>query len=76
MRYYAVYICPLCGKRLRLPNSAEIPYDKLPEMLGNVIQNQQFAGNAYLHKAPMQIPCKCGDGNAGLAQFAGFVQEH
>ena len=75
MKYWAVYKCPLCGKLSRLSDSVEIPYDELPNILGKVVQNQLFVGNPYLHKAPMQIPCKCADGNAGLAQFAGFVQD-
>ena len=75
MKYWAVYKCPLCGKLSRLGDSVEIPYDKLPELLGQIMKNQLFAGNPYLHKAPLYIPCKCNNGNAGLAQFAGFVQD-
>lgn len=75
MRYFAVYKCPLCGKLSRLADSVEIPYDELPALLGKVIQNQSFAGNPYFYKAPMYVSCKCADGNAGLAQFAGFVKD-
>lgn len=75
MRYFAVYKCPLCGKLSRLADSVEISYDELPALLGKVIHNQSFAGNPYLYKAPMHVPCKCADGNAGLAQFAGFVKD-
>lgn len=75
MKYWAVYKCPLCGKLSRLGDSVEIPYDELPNLLGKVMQNQLFAGNPYLHKAPLHIPCKCDNGNAGLAQFAGFMRD-
>lgn len=75
MKYWAVYKCPLCGKLLKLGDSVEIPYEKLPELLGRIMQNQLFAGNPYLHKAPLYVPCKCDNGNAGLAQFVGFMQD-
>ena len=75
MKYWAVYKCPLCGKLLKLADSIEIPYDELPGLLGQIMKNQLFAGNPYLHKAPLYIPCKCENGNAGLAQFAGFIQD-
>ena len=75
MKYFAVYKCSLCGKLLRLGDSAEIPYNKLPELLGQIIKNQSFAGNPYLHKVPLYVPCKCDNEDAGLAYFAGFVQD-
>lgn len=75
MKYWAVYKCPLCGKLSRLSDSVEIPYDELPNLLAHVIKNQTFINNPYLYQAPMHIPCKCNDGNAGLAQFAGFVKD-
>lgn len=75
MKYFAVYKCPLCGKLSRIADSVEIPYNQLPDLLGKVIRNQTFAGNPYLYQAPMYVVCKCADGNAGLAQFAGFVQD-
>ena len=75
MKYWAVYKRQLCGKLYKIGDSIEVPYDKLPELLGKVVQNQLFAGNPYLHKAQMYIPCKCDNGNAGLAQFAGFMQD-
>ena len=71
-KYYAVYKCQLCGTPLGYGEAKEIPYDKLPELLGKVIQSQQFANNPYLQTAPMHIPHKCKDGSAGLAYFAGF----
>lgn len=75
MKYWAVYKCPLCGKLSRLGDSVELPYDKLPEILASVIKNQQFLGHPLLYRAPLHIPCKCDNGNAGLAQFAGFMQD-
>ncbi len=75
MKYWAVYKCSLCGQLLKLKESAEIPYSELPILLGKVIRNQQFAGNPYLHKVPMHIVCQCKNGNAGLAYFAGFVED-
>lgn len=71
-KYFPTYKCPLCNTLLHDRNPIEIPYDKLPEQLGRFIRNQQFAGNPYLHQVPMYIPCKCKDGSAGLAAFAGF----
>ena len=74
MKVYTVYKCPLCGKLSRLPNESDIPYDELPKVLGSIVRNQQFFGNPALYQAPMYIVCKCADGNAGLAHFAGFVK--
>ncbi|MBQ4120892.1 MAG: hypothetical protein IJD35_02645 [Clostridia bacterium] len=74
-RYYATYKCALCGRIIRYGNPTEVTESQLPELLGRVIQNQQFAGNPYLYQAPMYIPHKCGNGNGGLAQFAGFAKE-
>lgn len=76
MKYWAVYKCPLCGKLLRIGDSVEIPYNELLSILGKVMQNQTFINNPYLYKSPMYIPCKCDNGNAGLAQFAGFMQDN
>lgn len=71
-KYYPTYKCPLCGTLLQYGEPKEIPQDKLPELLGQIIRNQQFAGNPHLYQAPMHITCKCKDGSAGLAVFAGF----
>lgn len=71
-KYYATYKCPLCGTIIQYGVPREVPYEKLPELLGKVIRNQQFQGNPYLYEAPMHIPHKCADGSAGLAYFAGF----
>ena len=70
----AAYKCPLCNRVLLYGNAIDVPYEKLPELLGKVIKNQLFAGNPYLHQAPMHIPCNCPNGDAGLAAFAGFVK--
>lgn len=72
MRVKPVYKCHLCGRLLSTGEVQEIPYEKLPSVLGKVIQNQLFAGNPALHEAPMNIPCKCPDGSTGMAYFAGF----
>ena len=72
-KYLAVYKCPLCGTLLKTTeNPIEIPYNELPNLLGKYIRTQQFVGNPYLYDAPSHIPCKCKDGSAGLAAFAGF----
>lgn len=71
-KYYPTYKCLLCGTILHVGEPKEIPYDQLPELLGKIVRNQQFAGNPYLYQAPMHVPCKCKDGSAGLAVFAGF----
>lgn len=72
VRVYAVYKCPLCGRLITTGPSQEVDREALPELCGKVIQNQQFAGNPWLHKVPMHVPCKCQDGSCGLAAFAGF----
>lgn len=73
-QYYAVYKCHLCGRLLRYGKPQQVPYDKLPDLLGEVIKSQMFANNPYLPSAPMQVPCKCPNGNAGMAYFAGFKE--
>lgn len=73
-RYKAVYKCPLCGALISTDKSQEVNYNDLPKLLGKLINNQQFAGNPYFYEAPMYITCKCSNGNAGLAVFAGFVK--
>lgn len=73
-RYKAVYKCPLCGALISDGKTQEVNYNDLPRLLGKVIQNQQFAGNLYLYEALMYLPCKCSNGDAGLAAFAGFVK--
>lgn len=69
-----VYKCPLCGRLLTNGEPKDIPYDQLPNALAEFVKNQQFAGHPILYVAPMHIPCKCPDGNAGLATFAGFIK--
>lgn len=74
-KYFVAYKCQLCGALIKYGDSQEVDYNSLPQMLAKVIQNQQFAGNPYLHKAMMCIPHKCKNGNCGSAVFAGFVKE-
>ncbi|MDE7245540.1 MAG: hypothetical protein K2O18_16425 [Oscillospiraceae bacterium] len=69
-----IYKCLLCGQLLTTGKPQDVPREALPGLLGKVVQNQIFAGNPYLYQAPMHIPCKCKDGNAGMAYFAGFMQ--
>ena len=73
-KYIAVYKCPLCGQMLKYGEPQEVHYNDLPKFLGMFVNNQLFAGNPYLNNAPMHIPCKCKDGSAGLAAFAGFLK--
>ena len=73
MKYQPVYKCPLCGRLLSRSKPQEVPTEMLPALLGKVIQHQQLAANPFTrNNVPMHIPCKCPDGSAGLAQFAGF----
>jgi len=72
--YDICYKCMLCGRLLVLDNPQNIPYDSLPELCGKIIKNQQFICNPILHQAPLQIPCKCKDGNCGMAYFAGMIK--
>jgi len=72
--YDVVYRCLLCDKKIRLGRELDVPESELPVFLGKIIKNQLFAGNTYLHQAPMQIPHRCDDGSAGMAWFAGLVK--
>ncbi len=74
MRYYATYKCPLCGTILKYGNAVELPEQMLPEVLAKFVQNQQLIGTAH-YLAPMFIPHRCKDGNAGLAHFIGLTKE-
>lgn len=72
-KYYGVYRCLLCNKLFRVTNNiVNIEENQLPEILGRIESNQQFAGNPYLYQAPMRVPHKCGNGDGGFAHFAGF----
>ena len=72
MKYIAAYKCQICGTLVQYGEPQEIPYESLPEICGQVVRNQQFAGNPYLYKAPMQLVHKCTNGDCGMANFAGF----
>lgn len=72
-KYYAVYKCFLCNKTFRITDKVVgINENDIPELLGRFVAHQQFASNPYLYDAPMHVPHKCGNGDGGLAQFAGF----
>jgi hypothetical protein len=72
--YDIVYKCLLCERISRLGNPIELEKDQLPQLLGKIVANQKFFGHPILHKAPMQVPCKCSDGSAGLAYLAGIAK--
>ena len=74
MKYVPVYKCLICNTLIKYGEPKEVPYDLLPETCAKIIQNQLFAGNPYLYKAPMQIVHKCKNSNCGMAYFAGFMQ--
>lgn len=76
MKYVPVYKCPLCNKVTIPPgvSPSEIPYDQLPVLMGKIVQRSQWSGSLASMKFPMEVICKCADGNAGLARFAGFVR--
>lgn len=76
-RYFAAYKCQLCGALIKYGDSADVPPNALPNMVGQVIrQNQLFAGNPALQQAKMYIPHQCKDGGCGMAVFAGFRKEY
>ena len=75
MKYFATYRCALCNSLVTYGDPQEVPYGKLPELLGRFEREQVFAGNPYLHTAPAKIPHKCKDGSAGMAYFAGFRKD-
>lgn len=70
-KYIALYKCQMCGQQIQYGGEAEVPYDKLPELLAAVIKQQRFIGSVF-YQAPMHIPHKCADGSGGLACFVGF----
>lgn len=70
-KYETRYRCQMCGQEMRYGNQTEVPYEKLPELLSQVVTNQHFVGTA-LYRAPMYIPHKCSDGSGGMAAFIGF----
>ena len=72
--YNLLYKCLICNRLTRWPETVQLTYDMLPEFLGKFVQHQQFFGNLHLHKIPDRVPCKCKDGNAGLACFAGLKE--
>ena len=76
MRYVPVYKCPLCDK-ITIPSNitpVELDYNQLPELMGKIVQRSQWSGSLASMKFPMEVICKCYDGNAGLARFAGLVK--
>ena len=75
MKVKMAYKCFLCETILLSENSIDVQYNDLPKMCGSVIANQNFLGNKYLYKEPLQIPHKCKDGSCGMAYFAGFYKE-
>ena len=71
--YYAIYQCPMCGKKFRIADDpSAIDPDQFPDLIAKIIRNQQFINNNALFKAPMHLPHKCETGDAGIAQLIGF----
>jgi hypothetical protein len=64
----------MCNSVLHYEESHEATQEELYDVCRQVIQNQLFAGNPYLHKVQMQIPHKCKNGDCGIAHFTGFKQ--
>lgn len=74
-RYKGYYKCVMCDTMLVLNEVIEMDQEQAVDLVGKTIRNQVFVGNPYLKQAPMFIPHKCRNGNAGLAVFAGFKRE-
>jgi DNA-directed RNA polymerase subunit RPC12/RpoP len=74
MKYIAVYKCLMCNTILHYGEPHEATQEDLEVTCGQVIHNQLFAGNPYLHKVQIQIPHKCKNGDCGIAYFSGFTQ--
>lgn len=71
-KYYAVYQCHMCSTKFRITDkNFEMNDEKMPELLGKVVRNQQFLGS-YLYEAPINIPHHCKNDDYGLARFIGF----
>jgi hypothetical protein len=73
-KYSPVYKCGLCGALCRAGNEAEVPADKLVDLVARVVRNQQFINNPALYQFPMHIAHNCTDVcGCGLATFVGFI---
>lgn len=70
-KYIPMYRCQMCGQLLHDGNPTEVPYEKIPELLAQVVKNQRFIGTS-LYIAPQYLPHKCSDGSGGMATFIGF----
>lgn len=70
-KYIPRYVCQMCGKVIHFGTQAEVPDDKIPSLLAQVVGQQILLGTIH-YKAPMHIPHKCADGSGGLAYFVGF----
>ena len=70
-KYITMYRCQLCGQVVPYGSPTEVPPEKLPELLAQVVKNQRFIGTS-LYIAPQHLPHKCSDGSGGMATFIGF----
>ena len=71
MKVRLAYKCQLCGKLEYFGDELTMSRDDMKSLCNNVIQNQLFAGNPYLHKAHMHVLHNCSDNSVGIAVFAG-----
>ena len=71
MKARVVYKCQLCGRLEDFGDVLDIDRNNMKSFCEKVIQNQMFAGNPYLHQAPMHVLHNCSDGSVGIAMFAG-----
>jgi len=72
--YDVAYRCTLCSKVMRLGKAVKLEYNDLPALCGTIVQQKQFRGNPYFQTAPFEVPCKCTNGNCGIAYFAGLIE--
>ena len=76
MGYNAMYRCQLCNKIFSVNNSdTHLTQQQAVELAAKAIQNQQFAGNPYLHQVPLYVVHNCNNRDAGIAYFAGFKSQ-
>jgi len=74
MKFKLTYRCLLCNELEIIGDIIEMTQEQAIDIVGKAIQNQLFAGNPALHKAPLHVGHRCRNGGAGLAQFAGFMR--
>ena len=73
-RVKVAYKCNACGKVEIVGSSMDMSKEEMKSFCKDVIKNQAFEGNPYLHQAPKEVLHICDDGSVGIATFAGVLR--